>query len=114
MQAKVESFSGEQFYQESPRIPHPDTPGHSCYVAARASIDIRFWGRYCSLYFGCNSQPKLQLLMMSMPMLLRQRKNSLRAEASNFGSRRISRFRRWTPSGSRSRLCLGASGLPLA
>jgi len=44
-----------------------------------------------------------------------QRKTVLRAEASRIlvaGAHLP--FRRWTPSGSRSRLCLGASGLPLA
>jgi len=67
---------------------HP-TPGHLLVIAAmwrRSKGEHRVLGTILFTALVQFPNPKLQLLMMSMPMLLRQRKNSLRAEASNFGS----------------------------
>jgi len=79
MQAKVK-FSGKTALLPGIIASTPGhTPGHSCYVAASKGESIEFWGDI--VHFASVNFPnqKLQLLMMSMPMLLRHNaKHSLR------------------------------------
>jgi len=61
----------QPFYQESPRIPHPDT---LLVIAAwrQARARASSFGAILFTLLRCNfPTQKLQLLMMSMPMLLR-------------------------------------------
>jgi len=69
--------------------PTPDTPGHSCYVAASKGESIEFWGDI--VHFASVQFPKPEITVaydVDANAAAAQRKTVCESEASNFGSRR--------------------------
>jgi len=81
----------------------------------RQGREHRVLGRYCSLCFGAIPKPEITVAYdVDANAAAAQRKTVCERKHPILVAGAHLPFPGWTPSGSRSRLCLGASGLPLA
>jgi len=105
------------FWQDSPstrnhRASHTRTHSGHSYVAARARASS--FGAILFTLLRCNFPTEITVAYDVDANAAAASKTVCSEAGINFGSRRTFALSGWTPSGSRSRLCLGASGLPLA